>query len=30
MSSAITYEWVRVEKDPEQILRENKNSLKEK
>jgi hypothetical protein len=30
MSSAITYEWVYVEKDPEQILRENKKFFKEK
>jgi len=30
MSSAITYEWGYVEKDPEQILRENKKFFKEK
>ncbi|MCI4458792.1 MAG: hypothetical protein JHC21_04165 [Thermocrinis sp.] len=30
MSSAVTYTWTWVEKDPEQILRENKKFLKEK
>ncbi|MFZ8785585.1 MAG: hypothetical protein ACO2O3_08870, partial [Thermocrinis sp.] len=30
MSSAVTYEWVWKEKDPEQILRENKEFFKER
>jgi hypothetical protein len=30
MSSAITYKWGYVEKDPEQILKENKKFFKEK